>query len=130
MAATTVNDFYRQYLRPDADEPSLLRISRVATIGWGVLQIGVALAAQTMDRSVLDAGLLVLSLATGPVLGAFLVGVLTSRVTTPAMLLGMSVGIGVLGWLWWTGAVGWTWYAVIGAAVTSGVALIAAPRRV
>jgi SSS family transporter len=130
MAATTVNDFYRQYLRPDADEPSLLRISRVATIGWGVLQIGVALAAQTMDRSVLDAGLLVLSLATGPVLGAFLVGVLTSRVTTPAMLLGMSVGIGVLGWLWWTSAVGWTWYAVIGAAVTSGVALIAAPRRV
>jgi Na+/proline symporter len=130
MAATTVNDFYRQYVRPDADESALMRVSKLSTIGWGVLQIAVALAAQTMDRSVLDAGLLVLSLATGPVLGAFLVGVLTTRVTTRAMLTGMSAGIVVLGWLWWTGAVAWTWYAFIGASVTSIVALIAAPRRV
>ena len=129
MAATTVNDFYRQYVRPDADESSLMRVSKLSTIGWGVLQIAVALGAQTMDRSVLDAGLLVLSLATGPVLGAFLVGVLTTRVTTRAMLIGMSAGIVVLGWLWWTGAVAWTWYAFIGASVTSGVAVIAAPRR-
>ena len=130
MAATTVNDFYRQYVRPDADESSLMRVSKLSTIGWGVLQIAVALAAQTMDRSVLDAGLLVLSLATGPVLGAFLVGVLMTRVTTRAMLIGMSAGIAVLAWLWWTGAVAWTWYAFIGSTVTSIVSLIAAPRRV
>jgi Na+/proline symporter len=121
-----VNDFYRPYLRPDADDASLLRISRIATIAWGVLQIAVALAAQTMDRSVLDAGLLVLSLATGPVLGAFLVGVLTTRVGAGAMLTGMSAGIIVLGVLWWTGAVAWTWYAFVGAGVTSIVASVAA----
>ena len=125
MAATTVNDFYRQYVRPDADETMLMRVSRLSTIGWGVLQIGVALAAQGMDRSVLDAGLLVLSLATGPVLGAFLMGVLTTRVDARAMMAGMSAGIVVLGVLWWTGAVAWTWYAFIGAAVTCSVALAA-----
>jgi Na+/proline symporter len=123
MAATTVNDFYRPYLRPDADDASLLRISRLATVAWGVLQIAVALAAQTMDRSVLDAGLLVLSLATGPVLGAFLAGVLTTRVEARAMLVGMSAGIVVLGVLWWTGAVAWTWYAFVGALVTTAVAV-------
>jgi Na+/proline symporter len=126
MAATTVNDFYRPYVRPSADDASLLRLSRIATIAWGVLQIAVALAAQTMDRSVLDAGLLVLSLATGPVLGAFLVGVLTTRVDARAMLVGMSAGLIVLAILWWTGAVAWTWYAFVGAAVTSVVAWVTA----
>jgi SSS family transporter len=126
MAATTVNDFYRPYVRPDADDASLLRISRIATVLWGVLQIAVALAAQTMDRSVLDAGLLVLSLATGPVLGAFLVGVLTTRVGAGAMLAGMSAGIIVLAVLWWTGAVAWTWYAFVGAAVTMAIAIATA----
>jgi solute:Na+ symporter, SSS family len=126
MAATTVNDFYRQYLRPQADEPTLMRMSRLSTIGWGVLQIVVALAAQGMDRSVLDAGLLVLSLATGPVLGAFLVGVLSTRVGARSMLIGMAAGLVVLAALWWTGAVAWTWYAFMGAAVTSGVAMLIA----
>jgi SSS family transporter len=125
MAAATVNDFYRQYIRPDAGDAALLRVARRATIGWGVVQLAVALGAQWMDRSVLDAGLAVLSLASGPVLGAFLVGVLTRRVGAAAMLAGMAAGIVVLFAVWWTGAVAWTWYALIGATVTSGVALLA-----
>ena len=76
LAATTVNDFYLKYVRPDADQATLMRVSKSATIFWGVAQIGVALGAQWI-RSVLDTGLAVLSLAAGPVLGAFLVGVLT-----------------------------------------------------
>src|SRR6185369_740202 len=82
LAATTVNDFYVKYIRPDADEDRLMRLSRYATIGWGIAQIGVALGAQWIDRSVLDAGLLVLSFAAGPVLGAFLTGVLIRRVSS------------------------------------------------
>jgi SSS family transporter len=123
MAAATVNDFYRQYIRPDASDDALLRVARRATIGWGLVQLAVALGAQWMDRSVLDAGLAVLSLASGPVLGAFLVGVLTRRVGSPAMLAGMAAGIVVLFVVWWTGAVAWTWYALIGAGVTGVVAL-------
>ena len=56
LAATTVNDFYLKYVRPDADQATLMRVSRIATIGWGVAQIGVALGAQWITRSVLDAG--------------------------------------------------------------------------
>jgi SSS family solute:Na+ symporter len=69
MAATTVNDFYAKYVRPDADEATLMRVSRLWTIIWGVVQIGVAIGAQWMQRSVLDAGLAVLSYASGSVLG-------------------------------------------------------------
>jgi SSS family transporter len=123
MAATTVNDFYVKYVRPNADEATLMRVSRRATIFWGVAQIAVALGAQYVTRSVLDAGLSVLSLAAGPVLGAFLVGVLTRRTGTYAMLAGMLAGTAALAWLWGTGAVAWTWYAFAGALVTSVVAV-------
>src|SRR6476661_1666468 len=40
MAATTINDFYLKYQRPDADERTLMRVSRQWTIIWGVVQIG------------------------------------------------------------------------------------------
>ncbi|HET7217565.1 MAG TPA: sodium:solute symporter [Vicinamibacterales bacterium] len=124
LAATTVNDFYLKYVRPDADQTTLMRVSKGATIFWGVAQIGVALGAQWI-RSVLDTGLAVLSLAAGPVLGAFLVGVLTRRVGSRAMISGMASGIAVLIWVWWTAATAWTWYAFVGSSVTVGAALAA-----
>jgi Na+/proline symporter len=123
MAATTVNDFYKRYWRPAADERTLMRVSRRATIFWGLVQLAIALGAQWMNQSVLSAGLAVLSLAAGPVLGAFLVGVLAPRVGTGAMLGGMIAGIAALSWVWWTAATAWTWYAFLGAAVTSAAAL-------
>ncbi len=124
LAATTVNDFYRKYVRPDADEETLMRVSKRATVFWGVAQIGVALGAQYVTKSVLDAGLGVLSLAAGPVLGAFLVGVLGSRVGSRAMLGGMLAGTAVVAWLWATGSCAWTWYAFAGASVTSALAYL------
>ena len=124
LAATTVNDFYVKYVRPDADEERLMRLSRHATIGWGIAQIAVALGAQWIDRSVLDSGLLVLSFAAGPVLGAFLTGVLVRRVGSAAMLWGMIGGTVVVTYVWWTGACAWTWYALVGAASTGALALL------
>ena len=125
MAAVTVSDFYLKFVRPGASETQQMRLARQSTVAWGVVQIAVALAAQWMDRSVLDAGLAVLSLASGPVLGAFLVGVFTKRVNARSMLIGMAAGTAVLVAIWWTGAVAWTWYAFTGAAVTSLTAVAA-----
>jgi solute:Na+ symporter, SSS family len=124
LAATTVNDFYLKYLRPNADQATLMRVSKAATIFWGVAQIAVALGAQWI-KSVLDTGLAVLSLSAGPVLGAFLAGVLTTRVGSRAMIAGMVGGIVVLIWVWWTAATAWTWYAFVGSSVTFVVAMLA-----
>jgi hypothetical protein len=63
------------------------------------------------------------------VLGAFLVGVLSTTVDARSMLAGMAVGLVLLGALWWTGAVAWTWYAFTGAAVTSLTAIAVARVR-
>ncbi len=122
MAATTVNDFYAKYFRPDADDRTLMRVSRIWTIVWGVVQIGVAIAAQWMRQSVLDAGLAVLSYASGPVLGAFLLGTLTPRVTESAAFGGMLAGLAVMTVIWARTTTAFTWYIFIGATTTVAAA--------
>jgi SSS family transporter len=125
MAATTVNDFYIKYVRPDADEPTLMRVARLWTVVWGIVQIAVAIAAQWMQRSVLDAGLAVLSWASGPVLGAFLLGTLAPSIGERHALTGMIAGLAVMTGVWgWPLPIAFTWYVFIGAAATVAVAHI------
>ena len=54
LAATTVNDFYLKYIRPDADQDTLMRVSKRATIFWGVAQIAVALGVDSLGYLSLD----------------------------------------------------------------------------
>ena len=125
MAATTVNDFYAKYYRPDANQRTLMRVSKQWTVIWGIVQMGVAVAAQWMQRSVLDAGLAVLSYASGPVLGAFLIGTLFPTITELDAFTGMVAGLGMMTFVWGWTTVAFTWYVFIGATTTVGVAWIA-----
>jgi Na+/proline symporter len=125
MAATTVNDFYAKYYRPDADEPTLMRVSKQWTVIWGVVQIGVAIAAQWMQRSVLDAGLAVLSYAAGSVLGAFLLGTLAPSISETEAFIGMLGGLVAMTFVWGWTPVAFTWYVFIGASTTMAVAWLA-----
>jgi SSS family transporter len=127
LAATTVNDFYRPYVRPHADDAHLMRVSRIATVWWGLVQVAVALGAEHMRQGVLDAGLTVLGLSSGAVLGAFLIGTLRPSVGGSAVFAGMLAGITTVLAVWWGTPIAWTWHALIGATVTVGIALIAAP---
>ena len=93
MAATTVSDFYLPYVNPSADQATQMRVSKRATIAWGVVQLAVAIGAQYMNQSVLDAGLAVLSFASGAVLGAFLLGTLAPSVRERDTFAGMIAGL-------------------------------------
>ena len=133
MAATTVNDFYLKYQRPDANQQTLMRVSRAWTVVWGIVQIGVAVGAQWMQRSVLDAGLAVLSYASGSVLGAFLLGTLAPSIEETPAFAGMLAGLGAMTIVWGWTSIAFTWYVFIGAATTVSVAFLAQairPRRV
>src|SRR5215510_13448944 len=131
MASATVRDFYLPYVRPQADEPRQLRVARVSTLLWGVLQIVVALVSQRFTTSVLQAGLAALSYASGPTVGAFLLGLLVRTANAPGTLVGMFAGLAVslaagslvgprlFGWP----GVAWTWNVATGAVVTVLVGL-------
>jgi solute:Na+ symporter, SSS family len=122
MAATTVTDFYLPYVNPGADQRTQMRISKGATVVWGIVQLTVAILAQFMNESVLNAGLAVLSFASGSVLGAFLLGTLAPGVREREVLLGMIAGLIVMTAVWWATTIGFTWYVLIGATTTCVVA--------
>ena len=125
MAATTVSDFYLPYVNPSADQATQMRVSKTATVGWGIVQLAVAIGAQFMTSSVLNAGLSVLSFASGSVLGAFLLGTLAPSVRERDTFAGMIAGLIVMTATWWKTPIAFSWYVLIGAVTTCLVALIA-----
>lgn len=120
MASATLRDFYLPYLRPQAGEREQMRVGRAATVGWGLAQVGVALAAQGV-QSALQEGLAVLGYASGPTVGAFLLAVLTRRATAGGTLIGMAAGLLASLAVLRLGGVAWTWNVAVGAAVTVAV---------
>jgi len=116
-----VNDFYLRYVNSTPSDEYLLRLSKRLTIFWGIVQLLVALGAQWLAQSVLDAGLSVLSLTTGPVLGAFCLGVLTKRANGTGALAGITVSAIVMFATWWTTTLAWTWYVAVGSVVCFAV---------
>ena len=124
MAATTVSDFYLPYINPTADQATQMRVSKQATVAWGIVQLAVAIGAQFMERSVLDAGLAVLGFASGAVLGAFLLGTLVPSVTERDTFAGMIAGLIVMTGVWWGTSIAFTWYVLIGSVTTCVVALL------
>jgi SSS family transporter len=125
MAATTISDFYLPYVNPSADQATQLRVSKQVTVAWGVVQLLVAIGAQFMNGSVLNAGLTVLSLASGAVLGAFLLGTLAPAIRERETFAGMIAGVLVMVAVWWATPIAFTWYVLIGALTTVIVATVA-----
>lgn len=124
LAATTVNDFYLKYWKPKASDADMLRVAHRATVAWGIVQIGIALMATQLNQSVLDAGLSVLGLGAGPVLGAFLLAALRRRLPPMQVAGAMLVAWVVVFSTYWFTPVAWPWYSTIGAGVTVLLSLI------
>lgn len=124
IAATAVNDLYKP-LRPSRDDKHYLKVSRVLTLAWGVVQIGVALVVRHQQRSALDQALSIASLINGPILGVFLVGTFLRRVSQPPALIGMVASMGVMLYVFFATRIAWTWYVFIGSSVTLIVAWLA-----
>lgn len=124
LASTTVVDFLKPAHSGPGGEARHLRTARVATVLWGVVLLGIGILARKWG-SVLEAGLAIASVPFGALLGVFLLGVLTRRVSENAAIAGMLTGLGVISYVRFFTTVAWTWYVLIGAVVTFTAALIA-----
>jgi solute:Na+ symporter, SSS family len=131
-ATALVTDFYRP-LRPNHSEGHYLTVSKVSTILWGVVQMGVAFATLAIGslQSIIDQVLAVAGFTTGIILGLFILGSLPRPVSPLAALLGMLCGFGVVLTFWLGETFGvealklaWPWYAPLGSLTTAGTALL------
>lgn len=98
-------------------EESKLRVSKLATLGWGVVLMAIAVAARNWG-SVLEAGLAIASVPLGALLGVFSLGVLTRRVSETAAIAGMLAGLAAILYVTFGTPIAWTWYVVVGATTT------------
>lgn len=123
LASTTLKDFYVPYVDLGASEAKQIRLGRAFTVFWGLAQVGVAMVAQRAS-SALEAGLAVLSYASGPTVGAFLLGVLTRKANTRGTLVGMLAGLITPSLFKLVIPIAWTWDVAVGATTTFVVGMV------
>jgi len=127
LASTTVMDFYKPIAEARGErrtDQAWLSIARRSTVAWGAILFAIALVAQNVS-SVLETGLGIASVVYGALLGVFLLGVLTRRVTEHAAMIGMAAGLVVMLYVRLGTHIAWTWYVLIGSTVTVVAALAA-----
>ena len=113
LASTTVIDFYKPLINPDASDEHLLKLSRWLTASWGVVLIVIAFLARNWG-SVFTVGLTIASLVYGTMLGAFLLGVLTKRANSAGVVVGMLASITSMMFVKFYTNLAWTWYVLFG----------------
>jgi len=120
LSSSSIMDFYVR-LRPQSDERTRMRLSRLSTFFWSLLLFGLAVLSLHKVGRVVEVGLQIASVAYGALLGVFLLGVLTRRANQPGAMVGMLFGFGIELYLWrWT-HVPYTWWVTIGTCVTFSV---------
>jgi solute:Na+ symporter, SSS family len=119
LSSATIVDFYER-LRPHSSEAQRVRLSRLATLGWGVLLSALAMLARH-GGAVLEMGLSIASVAYGALLGVFALGVMTRSASENGAIAGMICGASLNLYLWLFTPVPFTWYVVLGSAGTFAV---------
>lgn len=122
LTSSFISDIYRPLIRPGATEKHYLLVSRLGVVGFGLLLAAVAAACSPV-QNILWFAFQIYSLTGGPLLGVFLLGLLTrhkaNRANVPAMLVSTTLCT-VLLLLIQQGKLelGWTWLIIIGTATT------------
>ena len=122
-ASATLIDFYQPLAGGRHDEAHLLALSRWLTAAWGIVLIGIAILARGWG-SVFTVGLTIASIVYGPMLGAFLLGVLTRRARERGVMVGIATSLVVMIGIRLFTALAWTWYVLAGTAVCIIVGLL------
>jgi solute:Na+ symporter, SSS family len=123
LSSSAIMDFYAR-LRPNADEKTKMRLSRMATVAWALVLFALAWIALHKVGRVVEVGLQIASVAYGALLGVFMLGVLTRRASQRGAMVGMACGFAMDLYLWLGTRVPWTWWVMIGSAVTFAVGWI------
>src|SRR5207302_9740097 len=122
LASSTVIDFYQPLARRPLEERGLLTLSRWLTAAWGLVLIAIAVMARGWG-SVFTAGLTIASIVYGPMLGAFLMGVLSSSATQTGVTVGIAASLAAMIAIRLFTPLAWTWYVVTGTLICIAVGM-------
>lgn len=113
LASTTVIDFYKRLVNKNADDRQYLKVSKLATIFWGIYAILFALLAKELG-SLIEAVNILGSLVYGTILGIFLTAFYLKKVSgTPTFIAAITAEVVVIYCYLFT-KIPFLWYNVIG----------------
>jgi Na+/proline symporter len=122
LTSATMIDFYRRFLRPQADERSALRTSRLVMWFWGLAATSVA--SFLGDRPLLEQVNQFGSLFYGSILGVFLLALANPRITGVAATTGLGAGLVATFAVDQTMHIAYLWYNLLGAVVCVATGLL------
>jgi SSS family solute:Na+ symporter len=126
-ASALVNDFYVPWRREPATQEHLFSLTRRLTVVFGVVQIGVGIAAGRLfsdpNNTVVKNVLAIAGFSFGLLLGIFLLGLFARRAGQISALIGGAVGLAVLVAVkfaapQWGLTIAFPWLALIGSTTT------------
>ncbi|MFQ5772427.1 MAG: sodium/solute symporter [bacterium] len=116
LSAVTMRDFYQKYIKPDANPKYYLRTSKIITLFWGIFCLTAAVFLANSGGATQHTTIVLInavgSLLYGPILAAFLLGMLTKWSTATGVKMGIAAGILVNIYLWIFTPVSWLWWNV------------------
>jgi SSS family transporter len=123
LASTTMVDVYKRFIKKDASDNHYLKVSKIATVFWGIYAIGFALFANQLG-ALIEAVNILGSLVYGTILGIFLVAFYLKKVKgTPTFFAALSAELVVLYCFMFT-EIPFLWYNVIGCMLVIILSLI------
>ncbi len=120
LATCSVVDIYKRLIHTDRTDGHYTLASRWATFLWGFIATLGAFYANRLGALVL-AFAKIQSLIGGVILGIFLLGVLSRRVTNRGVIVGALIGLGVVIYVCLYTSISIYWYCVIGCLATFAV---------
>jgi SSS family solute:Na+ symporter len=122
LSAATMKDFIVPHLK---DSSRFLLISKLTTVSWGVLITGSAFLAGSVSETVIESINKIGSAFYGPILAAFVVGVMSRTATARSVTTGILSGVGFNLLLWLTSpGIYWMWWNLFGFMITAGVSYL------
>jgi SSS family solute:Na+ symporter len=126
LSATTLKDFVKPAMKARIATPAQeLWWGRALTVFWGVFALVTAFFVDDIASTVIVAVNKVGSLINGPILGVFLLGLMTKTATGRGARIGFFSGLAVNAFLWAAmPSVSWLWWNVIGLVATMAIGLM------
>ncbi len=97
-ATLSLTDFYTRFFRSKASDGEQMRVLRIATLIWGLIGIGCALA-MIQAKGILDAWWTLSGIFSGGVVGLFLLGIVSKRISSRIAFVSVIIGLTVIVWL-------------------------------
>ena len=124
LSAATMRDFITRKRHYTAHKE--LQLSKITTVVWGLSITAFAFAVNYIEGTVVEVVNKIGSAFYGPIVATFLIGVLSKRVNSIGIFIGILLGVGINLYLWlMEPGVYWMWWNLAGCLVTAGIAYLA-----